>query len=243
MEKSDVGIIADNDNWLVINKPAGLTVHGNGKDNRETLVDWILEFFPDIKGVGEDLIIFDKDEEIRIIKPGIVHRLDTDTSGVLIVAKNQETFLNFKTKFKNREIEKEYRAIVYGNINSDEGEIDAPIGKNRNDFRQWSAQRGARGVLREAVTDYKVLKRFDFKGDKYTYVAFFPKTGRTHQIRVHAKYLGNPIVSDQLYKGKRENVLGFERQALHAYRIAFNYEGEDFKYIADLPEDFTNLVL
>ncbi|HRH32472.1 MAG TPA: RluA family pseudouridine synthase, partial [bacterium] len=160
-------ILFENDAYLVINKPAGLVVHGDGKTKEPTLVDWLLEQYPEIKDVGEPLIIENLATShyplgtLVIPRPGIVHRLDRETSGVMIVAKTPEAFEYFKDAFKNREIAKTYNAFVFGHVKENEDTIDAPIARSKSDFRKWSAQRGARGEKRNAITDYKVLKRFE----------------------------------------------------------------------------------
>jgi 23S rRNA pseudouridine1911/1915/1917 synthase len=193
-----------------------------------------LKNYPDTKDVGESLVLSDG----TIIKrPGIVHRLDRDTSGILLIAKNQESFLNLKEQFQNRTIQKSYRAFVYGEMKEIEGVIDRPIGRSTNDFRKWSAQRGARGKMREAITEYKVLN----KKDGFSYVEVNPKTGRTHQIRVHFKAINHEIVCDKLYAPKKECALGFERLALHSYSIEFNLiGGKRLNLEAELPNDFKN---
>ena len=227
-----ISIIYEDENIVAINKPAGLVVHADGKTDEPTIVDWVLENYPEIAGVGEDLVLSDG----KIIKrPGIVHRLDRDTSGILLIAKSQEAFLNLKNQLQNRKIQKTYQAFVYGRVKNDEGIIDRPIGRSKKDFRRWTAQRDIRGRERGAVTEYKVLER----SNEYSLVAAYPKTGRTHQIRVHFKAINYPIVCDKLYAPKRECGLGFERLALHAYAIEFDLiNGEKLKLKAELPEDF-----
>ena len=142
-------ILYEDENMLVINKPAGLVVHGDGRGNFETLADIIIKKFPEIKDVGEPLLI----EGETIYRPGIVHRLDKDTSGALIIAKNQETFLNLKEQFQNHEIQKVYRAFLYGSLKDDKGVINEPIGRSNGDIRRWATGRSARGTMREAITE------------------------------------------------------------------------------------------
>jgi len=223
--------IYENEEVLALNKPTGLVVHSDGKTDERTLTDWIIENYPEISGVGESAIYDGKE----IARPGIVHRIDRDTSGVIVIAKTQESFLNLKKQFQEREISKTYNAFVYGALKEDDGTIDRPIGKSKSDFRKWSAQRGARGELREAITDYKVLN----KNKDFSYVEVSPKTGRTHQIRVHFKAINHPVVCDKLYAPKRKCELGFERLALHARTLSFQLQGgETVTVEADLPEDF-----
>lgn len=225
-------VLYEDQNMVAINKPAGLVVHSDGKTKENTLADWVLEKYPETENVGES--IETKDGIIK--RPGIVHRLDRETSGVMLVAKNNEAFLNLKEQFQNHQISKKYEAFVYGNVKNDEGVIDRPIGRSKSDFRKWSAQRGARGEMREAVTEYKVLKR----SNDYTLIEALPKTGRTHQIRVHLKAINYPIVGDALYASKKENTLGFDRVALHSKEIRFkDLGGKEHTVIAPYPKDFS----
>jgi 23S rRNA pseudouridine1911/1915/1917 synthase len=147
--------------------------------------------------------------------------LDKDTSGVLLIAKTQESFDDLKQQFKDRLTQKTYRAFVYGNVRYDQKTINAEIGRSKTDFRRWATTREIRGEAREAETEFKAL----IKTDKISYIEVYPKTGRTHQIRVHMKYDNHPLVADHLYAGRnfdRENPeknLFFTSQALHAYKI------------------------
>lgn len=225
-------ILFENDDVIAVNKPTGLVVHPDGRTDERTLVDWILETHPEMKGVGEPLTL--QSGEV-IDRPGIVHRLDRETSGVLIIAKNQEAFLFLKSQFQNRETKKIYNAFVYGNFKEAEGVIDRPIGRSASDFRRWSAQRGAKGEMRDAITEYTVVK--SIKG--FSFVEARPKTGRTHQIRVHFKAIDHPVVSDKLYAPNMPKALGFERLALHARSLTIMLPGGELKSIeAPLPEDF-----
>jgi 23S rRNA pseudouridine1911/1915/1917 synthase len=227
----EIPIIFENDEVLVVDKPTGLVVHSDGKTDEPALTDWVLEKYPEVESVGEPARYNGKE----IARPGIVHRLDRETSGVIVLAKTQESFLNLKKQFQDREIEKTYNAFVYGALKEEKGTIDRAIGKSKSDFRKWSAQRGARGELREAITDYKVLK----KNKDFSYVEVSPKTGRTHQIRVHFKAINYPVVCDKLYAPKRACELGFDRLALHARSITFSLlDGESVTVEADIPEDF-----
>jgi len=236
-------IIHEDNHYIVINKPSGLIVHGDGRTEEPTLVDWLLEHCPDIKDIGES---WENEAGTVILRPGIVHRLDRDTSGVMVIAKTDQMFEQLKKQFKEHKIKKEYRAYVYGSIKNDTGTIDAPIGKSRSNFRMWSASRGARGQLRDAITDYKVLERFtNIQGNEFSYVQFMPQTGRTHQIRVHAKFLNHPLVADALYAGKniKNGTLGFDNQALHARAISFvDTTGACVAYTAPFPEGFEDVI-
>ncbi|MEQ1500264.1 MAG: RluA family pseudouridine synthase [Parcubacteria group bacterium] len=233
-------ILYEDANILVINKPSGLVVHDDGhakeagKIKEKNLVDWILKNYPQIKDVGEPGRTANGE---TVLRSGIVHRLDRETSGVMMIAKNQETFEFLKDKFKNHNIEKTYHAFVYGQLKKTEDVIDRPIGRSSKDFRMWSAQRGARGELREAETHYKVLK----SNKDYSFVEVKPKTGRTHQIRVHFKAISYPLVADSVYAPNRENNLGFVRLALHSYCLSFaDQKGDTHTIVAPYPADFAN---
>jgi len=215
---SDIKIIYEDKDILAINKPTGLVVHGEN-----SLVDWLIKKYPEIKGVGEDPE-----------RPGIVHRLDKDTSGVLLIAKNQKSFEYLKEQFQNRKIKKKYIVLVCGKLKVESGVIDLPIGRSKTPLKRLASEK-ARGKLREAITEYKVIKKFD----NYTLVEAFPKTGRTHQIRVHFKAIGHPVAGDKLY-GRQNNL---NRQFLHANSLEFNLlNGARIKLEADLPEDLKNFL-
>jgi len=225
-------VLYENDDVVAINKPARLVVHADGKREEPTLTDWMEKNYPESKGVGEPLTLSNSDV---IERSGIVHRIDRETSGVMLIAKNQPAFLFLKKQFQDRAVNKIYHTFVYGEMKEDDGVIDRPIGRSKKDFRQWSAQRGARGAMREAVTHYRIMAR----GGGFSFVEVIPKTGRTHQIRVHFKAVNHPIVSDSLYAPKKEKALGFERLALHAQSIEFNLmNGKKIKVVAPYPEDF-----
>ncbi len=242
-----IQILFENKHLLIINKPAGLVVHGDGKTDEPTVVDWILEHYPEIEGVGENMFVKGKDgKDIELNRPGIVHRIDRDTSGCLVVAKTQESFLHLKQQFKDRLISKTYHALVYGKPKNESGSIDAPIGRSNKDFRMKQAGEHARGKLREAQTTYETLQVFEDRHkknkqglfEKYALLACSPKTGRTHQIRVHLKFINHPIVADSLYRGKRKECLGLTRTALHAYSITFHdLSGNNIAVSCDLPSD------
>jgi 23S rRNA pseudouridine1911/1915/1917 synthase len=226
-------ILYEDETVLAIDKPSGMMVHTDGRSSEPTVVDWVRENYPKLEEVGETQLL-QNGEEIK--RPGIVHRLDRETSGVLLIAKTQEMFLHLKNQFQEHTIEKEYRAFVHGVIKEDALVIDRAIGKSSGDFRKWSAQRGARGVMREARTDIEVIAR----GDGVTYIKALPKTGRTHQIRVHLKAIHHPVLCDPLYgfsdmKCPRE--LG--RLALHAESVTFSgLNGEKVRVSADEPASF-----
>ncbi len=233
-------ILLETQDYLVLNKPAGLMVHPDGKKDTLTLTDWIISKYPEMKGIGEPVRW--NDEEID--RPGIVHRLDEETSGVLIVAKTKEAFAHFKKQFMDRTIEKQYHAFVWGHFKEKEGIISEPIGRNKNDFRRRHAGRGLRGQAKEAVTKWQVISEFvDENDNKFSFVKLFPKTGRTHQLRVHMKFIQRPIVSDTLYAPTKSGALGFSRVALHARKISFlDLGGSKVEIEAPYPEDFGSAV-
>lgn len=232
----EITILYEDENFLVLNKPSGLAAHSDGRTKEPTLADWILKKYPGLADVGESLVLSD---EKKILRPGIVHRIDRETSGVLAVAKNQKSFGYLKKQFQDRKVKKIYEAFVFGELKNDEGKIDRPIAKSRKDFRLWSAQRGARGKEREALTLYRTLAR----GGGVSFVEVEPKTGRTHQIRVHFKAINYPIVCDRLYAPRRGTALGFERLALHAKSLEFESpDGKKIKVEAPYPKDFENAI-
>ena len=233
-----LNILYKDKNILAINKPAGISVHGDGRSDVETLADLILKEYPEIRDVGEPMEVQVNGEVKIILRPGIVHRLDKDTSGVLLLARNTEAYEFLKKQFQNREIKKTYIALVSGHMKNDTGIIDASIGRSPSDPRKRIASRGKSGKLREAVTEYKVLERIEIDGEKYTWVEVYPKTGRTHQIRVHMKFLNHPVVCDKLYAPDKLCPEGITRLALHAKVIEFkDLEGEIMKVEAPMPED------
>ncbi|MCX6716473.1 MAG: RluA family pseudouridine synthase [Candidatus Taylorbacteria bacterium] len=237
----EIPILYEDKDLLVVNKPAGLMVHPDGKSKGPFLTDWIAKNYPKIKGVGEPSRTVKGDE---IDRPGIVHRLDRETSGALLIAKTQKAHEFLKKQFQDHTIKKTYKLFVHGSINEDEDVINRPIGRSRSDFRRWSAQRGIRGETREAITDYKVLERSisgTKMGERFSYVEAMPRTGRTHQIRVHFKAINYPLVGDTLYAPNHPEALGFKRLALHSEKIAFtDLKGKKMEITAPLPEDFQN---
>jgi 23S rRNA pseudouridine1911/1915/1917 synthase len=237
--KSDfnVDIIYENSSCLVVNKPSGVMVHPDGRSGGPYLTDWILEKYPETKNVGETIHGVDGSE---IIRPGIVHRLDRETSGALIVAKTQDAHAHLKAQFQGRTVTKKYLAFVWGELKEEFGTITRPIGRSGSDFRKWSAQRGTRGETREAETYWTRIFTTQLENkDKFTLLEAEPKTGRTHQIRVHFNAVHHPVVGDMLYAPKRSYALGFSRTALHSRSVEFvTLEGKSVKVTAPLPDDF-----
>lgn len=231
-----MNILYEDSEILVVDKPAGMLVHPDGHTKNKTVSEWLLEEYPETRRVGEPLTL--KDGSV-IERPGVVHRLDGDTSGVLVLAKTKEAHTHLKEQFQNRTVTKVYYAITYGAPKEEQGIITAPIGRSSKDFRLRSAQRGARGHLREAETRYQ----YEQVGSEYALVRLEPKTGRTHQLRVHLKYIHHPIMCDLLYAPQKECGLEMGRLALHAASISFkNMHGEQVTVEAPYPEDFKRAV-
>ena len=194
----DLQILYEDADIVAINKSAGLVTHSDGRTKEETAEDWFKEKYP----------------EVSVERP-YTHRLDRDTSGVLVFAKNEAAYEFLRKTFHDKKVQKTYLAFVYGAPKSKEGIIDFGIGRSRKDFRLRSAQPKARGRLREAITHYRVLD----ETDNHTLLELRPETGRTHQIRVHLKAIHHPIVGDSLYAPNHKSALGITRLGLHAYKI------------------------
>ena len=226
-------IIYEDDDIVVLDKPAGLVVHPDGRTKEPSVSEWFVSRYPESVNVGESLG--------DIERPGIVHRIDKETSGVLLLARTKVGHQILKEQFQKREIEKVYHLFVHGNLKDDHGTINLPIGRSASNFRKRSAQRGAKGEMREALTYFQVLKRSSDKS--ITFVEAKPKTGRTHQIRVHFKALHHPVVCDKLYAPNKPCLLGFECLALHARAITFkDVSGGQHSVLANYPADFQNAI-
>ncbi len=254
-EFKKIKVIYEDKDVLALFKPNNVLVHGNGKKKKEfenkkkelTLVDYVIENFPEIKKVGEPIM---SNEGVMIDRPGIVHRLDKDTSGIILVAKNQEYFENLKQQFKNRVVQKNYKLFSYGKFVFDKKGVNTPIGRSKNDFRKWATTREIRGQSKSAETIFELIDVKEILDGKFiSLLNAYPKTGRTHQIRVHAKYLNYPILADHLYAGKnyirendREN-LYFKSQALFAFGIKFkDKEGKWIELESDFDEEFKKAI-
>lgn len=236
-------IIFENADIVVINKPVGLLVHEDGSNDVPTVVDWFLAHTPEARGVGESQTTNGGEPMER---SGVVHRLDVDTSGVMVLAKTQDAYTDLKKQFHDRLVKKEYRALVYGHLNERWGTIDRPIGRSAKDWRLRSAQRGAKGTLREATTDWEKIGEGEYEGEPFAYVRLRPKTGRTHQLRVHLKAIDRPIVGDSLYAGaklEQSNNLGLSRLALHAHILELTVpDGETERFVAPMPPELEQAV-
>jgi len=227
----DLTILYEDDDLVAIDKPAGVMTHPDGKNTSETVSDWFAASYPESKDVGEMQRLPDGTE---VARPGVVHRLDRETSGVLVLAKTQEAHSFIKEAFQNREAKKTYLAFTYGVPKERKGTIEFSIGRSRKDFRLRSAQPKAKGAMREAITKYEVLSDIE----THSFMKVMPLTGRTHQIRVHLKAIHHPVVCDPLYSPNHGCDLGFSRLGLHAYRLELPKRGGGtLTLTADLPED------
>lgn len=240
----EIKIIYEDENFLAINKPAGLLVHAvrhnpnkfkvksslrrheSGLEHESiTLVDWLIQKYPEIKNVGDD----------PSVRPCIVHRLDKDTSGIMLIPKTQAYFEYLKSLFQEHKIKKQYLAIVWGKVKEKIGVIDKPIGIVSGSLRRSVH---SKKMQKEAITEYMVKRELVIAGREATLLEVYPKTGRTHQIRVHLSAIGHPIVGDKLY-GKNKPMIT-PRQLLHAESIEFApCPGESLKLSVEPPEDFT----
>lgn len=227
----EIPVIYKDPNLLVLNKPAGLLTHPSGQKAEEpSVAGWLLKNYPEARSVGDD----------PVTRPGIVHRLDKETSGALVVARNQETFDYLKSLFQKHLAQKTYLALVFGKLAAKEGVINKPIG-----IKSGSVKRSIHSskMSKEAITEYRVVKFLKLGGKEFTLLSVTPKTGRTHQIRVHLAAIGHPVMGDKLYGGKRSKLAGLERQFLHAQSLEFTMPGgERMKFEADLPEDLKSFL-
>jgi 23S rRNA pseudouridine1911/1915/1917 synthase len=221
-EPIPVTILYEDEDLVVLDKPAGLVVHPAPGHPGGTLVNALLHHCGDLAGIG------------GVLRPGIVHRLDRGTSGVLVVAKRDTAHVALARQFHDHSVEREYRALVRGVPTADAGRVDRPIGRHPRDRKRMSvhARRG-----REAHTAWRVLQRF--RASDHSWLAILPETGRTHQIRVHLAAAGLPVAGDRVYGRARRDTLRLERPALHAQRLGFAHprSGEWLRFEAPLPPD------
>jgi 23S rRNA pseudouridine1911/1915/1917 synthase len=235
---NQIFLIYKDKNFLAVYKPANVLVHPiKCKTGQPTLVDWILKRFPKIRNVGDD----------PKIRPGIVHRLDKDTSGVILVARNQKYFEYLKNLFQNQQIKKTYLALVHGKVEPKTGIIEKPIRLKPGTLKRtvWKGK-----LEKKAITEYRVLKWLKYntlftivnKVLYFSLVRVTPKTGRTHQIRVHLSSIGHPIVGDSLY-GPKTNPLNLKRPFLHAESLEFSSENKRrIKIETELPMDLKKIL-
>ena len=224
-ENIQLDIVFENDDLLVVNKPAGMVVHPSPGHDSGTLVHAALGHVPDLKGIGG--------EE----RPGIVHRLDKETSGLIVVAKNEQAHRWLQDQFRTRVVEKIYLALVDGKPPTPSGRVEAPIGRNSTQRKLMSVVPLEKG--REAVSEYRTLESFP----AHTLLEIHPLTGRTHQIRVHLAFLGCPVVGDRVY-GKRKSSIDLDRHFLHAYKLKIILPGEKKPRVfeAELPAELNSVL-
>ncbi|MDL4839992.1 RluA family pseudouridine synthase [Aquibacillus rhizosphaerae] len=222
-ENIPIEIIYEDSDVLVVNKPRGMVVHPSAGHHSGTLVNAVLYQCKDLSGIN------------GVIRPGIVHRIDMDTSGLLMVAKNDKAHVSLVDQLREKTVKRSYLAIVHGDITHDYGTIDAPLGRDPKDRQKMAVVDGGRN----AVTHFEVIKRFG----QYTYVKCVLETGRTHQIRVHLKYIGFPLAGDPKY-GPRKT-LEIDGQALHAAELGFEHPNtkEWLEFEVEAPEDFKKLLI
>jgi len=226
-ENIPLNILYEDDDLLIVNKPKGMVVHPSAGHYSGTLVNAIMYHCKNsLSGINGE------------IRPGIVHRIDMDTTGSLIVCKNDTSHINIAEQIKVHSVKRIYEGIVYGNVKDDEGTIDAPIGRHPIERKKMSIN-DKNG--KSAITHYKVLERFG----NYTYMQFILETGRTHQIRVHMSSIGHPLLGDNLYASGKTHFKNLQGQTLHAKVIGFIHPktNEYVEFVAPLPEYFENLLL
>ena len=222
---------------IVLNKQAGISVHPSVNELDGTLVNALIARYPEIKNIGENSI-----------RPGIIHRLDKDTSGLLVVARNQKIFEFLKTEWQSGRVVKKYLTLVWGLPKPESGKIESELARSPKDFRKRIVVRPGKKVLsgKLAITEYKVIKKFR----NFSLVEVFPRTGRTHQIRVHMASIGHSVVGDKVYghtyrqtDKSKESPEGLRRQFLHAYYLSFSLpHGKKLALEADLPDDLEQLL-
>ncbi|MGQ9647025.1 MAG: RluA family pseudouridine synthase [Thermodesulfobacteriota bacterium] len=235
-EATPLHILYEDPSLLIVNKPPGMVVHPAAGNLSGTLVNALLYHCKDLGGIN------------GVLRPGIVHRLDKDTSGVMVVAKEDQAYHHLTKQFKNRTVEKVYLAIAYGKFHQSEGLIESAIGRHPKERKRMST-RTRKGRL--AITRWKVIEDLN----RFSLLEIYPQTGRTHQIRVHLSSVGHPLLGDPLYgrKGRpgsikdpilKECVRRMNRQALHAHRLAFDHPrtGERVQFEAPLPQDMKDIL-
>jgi 23S rRNA pseudouridine1911/1915/1917 synthase len=226
-EAIPLDIVYEDADLIIINKPAGMVVHPAAGHNSGTLVNAVLAHCPDLRGVGD----------AQGVRSGIVHRLDKDTSGLIIVAKNEAARENLQRQFKSRNVAKVYVALVEGHLAPPQGLIDVPIGRDQQQRKRMAAIADGR----PSRTAYRAVEFFDKGPQHYTLVEVRPQTGRTHQIRVHLAWLKFPIVGDTVYGRRRKTTLPLQRHFLHAQSLTFRLpsDGREVVFTALLPPDLS----
>lgn len=216
-------IIYQDEDVAVINKAQGVTVHAGGGTKGNTLVNALLYHLDSLSGIN------------GVLRPGIVHRIDKDTSGLLVVAKNDRAHVSLASQIEKKTCRREYIALLEGVVKEDKGRIETFIGRSDKDRKLMAVTKTGR----KAATNYEVIKRYK----EFTLCRFILETGRTHQIRVHAKYMGHPVVGDKAYGFKKQK-FALEGQLLHAYKLTFTHPstGETVSFTAPLPDYFERVL-
>lgn len=229
-------VVYEDENIVIINKQAGISVHPSMNEPNRTLANALIARYPEIKDVGD----FSGSSEQENLRPGIVHRLDKDTSGLLVVAKNQKTFEFLKKEWQNGRVVKKYLALVWGHLKSESGKIESELARSPKEFRKRIVVKPGKNALvgKLAVTEYKVIKKFR----DFSLVEVIPKTGRMHQIRVHMASIGHSVVGDKIYGKKKQIPADLTRQFLHAYYLSFSLFGKKLAFEADLSEDLEKML-
>ena len=222
-----IPVIFEDSNVLVIDKPSGLVVHPFDNSDEYTLVDFLHEHSPEMFHIENNITLQDGRS---ISLGGIVHKLDRETSGVMVIAKNEKTFHGLKEQFQSHTTKKVYTAVVEGVVEKDSFTVDAPLGRNKKDYKQQVNPANPRGELRDAVTEVRVISR----KDSTTLIELTPKTGRTHQLRAHMSYTGHPIVGDIAYGSLTKD----SRIMLHAKSLTCIVGGEQKTFESGLPKEF-----
>jgi 23S rRNA pseudouridine1911/1915/1917 synthase len=226
-----IPIIFEDTNILVINKPSGVVVHPFDHSTEETVLDFLYEKIPESFNIGDNEKTLQDGRNLNL--GGIVHKLDRDTSGVLVIAKNKESYTVIKEQFKQHTLQKKYIALVQGDVKERTFRIDGPLGRNKKEYKQMVNPTNPRGELRSAITDVEVLKT----KNTLTLVSLYPRTGRTHQLRAHMAYIEHPIVGDKAYG----STITSSRIMLHAKEIAFTLFEKEYSFEAPLPDIFITM--
>src|SRR3989338_11643268 len=225
-----LSIVYEDEDIVVLNKQAGISVHPGVNEPSGTIANALIARYPELIGVGENPI-----------RPGIVHRLDKDTSGLLVIAKNQKTFEFLKKEWQEGRVVKKYFALVWGRPKSESGKIESELARSQKEFRKRIVAKPGKRALagKLAITNYKVIKKY---GD-FSLVEVSPKTGRMHQIRVHMASIGHPVAGDKVYGKNKPVPEGLTRQFLHAYYLKFSLpNGKSLALEADLPQDLERIL-
>jgi 23S rRNA pseudouridine1911/1915/1917 synthase len=236
-ERGDIEIIFENSDFMIVNKPADLVVHPAHANKTHTLVNYLLKINPVIAEA-----VYDPSKQVSVDRPGIVHRLDKDTSGLLIVAKNKESLQKLSRLIHGHHLEKKYMALVYGTTEKS-GTIETFLKRSDKDRRKMEI---SKMLGKEAITEYLTVSNYKYQNADFSLLELTPVTGRTHQLRVHLKSIGHPVIGDQTYYSSASkslsDKLGIKRQLLHAKKLSFRYNKETYDFNLNVPEDFQKII-